>query len=175
MPASKPTRSIGFGHAPRHAAMSLTSHGSSRSSSPFHLPSTMQSAQDRSDMSIPAKYSISHLPCSQSSCDLIGSSTSEQRAALLRMLWALSDDVNWVYGRTCCEAENGSNEPSLPDAAVSTDVWFGDTDQERATSIHRRTRFTSGFRPRRCRHSWIRPAGRRPVPESPAQPDDSLE
>jgi hypothetical protein len=58
------------------------------------LPSTMQSAQDRSDTSIPAKYSISHLPCSQSSCDLIGSSTSQQKAAQLRMLWAV------IYGRT---------------------------------------------------------------------------
>jgi len=46
----------------------------------------MQSAQDRSDMSILAKYPIPHLPGSQSSCDLIGSSTSQQRAAQLRML-----------------------------------------------------------------------------------------
>jgi hypothetical protein len=77
-----------MGNFPRHSVMSLTSHGSSRSSSTVPLPSTMQSAQDRSYTSIPAKYSISHLPCSQSPCDLIGSSTSEQRAAQLRMLWA---------------------------------------------------------------------------------------
>src|SRR5680860_1676020 len=75
--------------------MSLTSHGSSRSSSTVPLPSTMQTAQDRSDTSIPAKYSISHLPCSQSSCDLIGSSTPQQRAAQLRMLWAVH--VTSVY------------------------------------------------------------------------------
>ena len=45
-------------------------------------------AKARSDTSIPAKYSISNLPCLQSSCDLNGSSTSEQRAAQLRMLRA---------------------------------------------------------------------------------------
>ena len=50
-------------------------------------------AKARSDTSIPAKYSISNLPCLQSSCDLNGSSTSEQRAAQLRMLWAGSGRI----------------------------------------------------------------------------------
>lgn len=39
----------------------------------------LKGAQERSDTSNPAKYSIFYLPCSQSSCDSSGSSTSEQR------------------------------------------------------------------------------------------------
>ena len=69
---------------------------------PAGLPSTMQSAQDRSDTSIPAKYSISNLPCSQSSCDPIGSSTSQQRAAQLRMLRARSCQVNCYAAKGSC-------------------------------------------------------------------------
>src|SRR6056297_1624446 len=79
VPASKPTRSIGCGTPARHAAMSSTSHGNSRSSTTLPPPSTMHSAHDRSDTSSPAKYSIIYLPCSQLCCDPIGSSTSEQR------------------------------------------------------------------------------------------------
>ncbi len=94
VPASKPTRSIGCANSARQLAMSLTSQGSSRSRSTFPLPSTMQSAQDRSDTSIPAKYSIFFLPCSRSSCDLIGSSTSKQRVAQLRMLRAGSSSLH---------------------------------------------------------------------------------
>ena len=79
VPASKPIRSFGWGNDSRQADMSLTSQGRSCASSVVPLLSTMQTAQDRSDTSIPAKYSNFFLPCSQSLCDLFGSLTSEQR------------------------------------------------------------------------------------------------
>ncbi len=51
------------------------------------LVSTTQMAQERSDTSKPAKYSIIHLPCSQSDYDLTGARPLN-RAVQLRMLRA---------------------------------------------------------------------------------------
>jgi hypothetical protein len=72
-------------------------------------------AKARSDTSIPAKYSISNLPCSQLSCDLNGSSTSEQRAAQLRMLWAVSDNDEVGSGQIAapCTFRREGRKPDL--------------------------------------------------------------
>nr|WP_241525897.1 terminase gpA endonuclease subunit [Pseudophaeobacter leonis] len=78
VPASNPILTIGCGKRFKQSVMSSTSQGNSPPRLIAPLASTMHSAQDHNDTSSPAKYSIVFLPCSQSSCDPIGSSTSNQ-------------------------------------------------------------------------------------------------